>query len=67
VNIIDTGDAVARHLQRLLEQAHLYHPSAPKQAPLTAFTTGSHSSLGSAFKVLLGLSPEVREVSVAPT
>jgi len=67
VSIIDTGAAVARHLQRLLEQSHLYHPSANKQAPLTAFTTGSHSSLRSAFKVLLGLAPEVSEVSVAPT
>jgi glutamate racemase len=67
VSIIDTGAAVARHLQRLLEQSHLYHPLANKQAPLTAFTTGSHSSLRSAFKVLLGLAPEVSEVSVAPT
>lgn len=67
VSIIDTGAAVARHLQRLLEQSHLYHPIATKQAPLTAFTTGSHSSLRSAFKVLLGLAPEVSEVSVAPT
>jgi glutamate racemase len=67
VSIIDTGAAVARHLQRLLEQSHLYHPIATKQAPLTAFTTGSHSSLRSAFKVLLGLTPEVSEVSVAPT
>lgn len=67
VSIIDTGAAVARHLQRLLEQSHLYHPIANKQAPLTAFTTGSHSSLRSAFKVLLGLAPEVSEVSVAPT
>jgi glutamate racemase len=67
VSIIDTGAAVARHLQRLLEQSHLYHPLTSKQAPLTAFTTGSHSSLRSAFKVLLGLAPEVSEVSVAPT
>ena len=67
VSIIDTGAAVARHLQRLLEQSHLYHPLTTKQAPLTAFTTGSHSSLRSAFKVLLGLAPEVSEVSVAPT
>ena len=67
VSIIDTGAAVARHLQRLLEQSHLYHPLTSKQAPLTAFTTGSHSSLRSAFKVLLGLTPEVSEVSVAPT
>jgi glutamate racemase len=67
VSIIDTGAAVARHLQRLLEQSHLYHPLTTKQAPLTAFTTGSHSSLRSAFKVLLGLTPEVSEVSVAPT
>ncbi len=65
VNIIDTGDAVARHLQRLLEQSHLHHTTATELAPLTAFTTGSHSSLRSAFKVLLDLSPEVREVSVA--
>ena len=67
VSIIDTGAAVARHLQRLLEQSHLYRPIANKQAPLTALTTGSHSSLRSAFKVLLGLAPEVSEVSVAPT
>lgn len=65
VSIIDTGAAVARHLQRLLEQAHLHQSTATELAPLTAFTTGSHSSLRSAFKGLLGLSPEVHEVSVA--
>jgi len=42
VSIIDTGAAVARHLQRLLEQSHLYHPIATKQAPLTTPRSDLH-------------------------
>lgn len=75
VNIIDTGTAVARHLQRLLEHSHLHQPTATELTALTAlssltaltaYTTGSHTSLRSAFKALLGLTPEVHEVSVTP-
>jgi glutamate racemase len=66
VSIIDTGAAVARHLQRLLEQSHLVQATTHDIKPLIAFTTGSHSSLSSACKVLLGLTPEVHEVSLAP-
>ena len=66
VSIIDTGAAVARHLQRLLEQSHLVQATTDDIKPLIAFTTGSHSSLSSACKVLLGLTPEVHEVSLAP-
>lgn len=67
VHIIDTGDAVARHLQRLLAQSHLLNAPSEKAQTLSAYTSGSHSSLKSAFKVLLGLAPEVMEVSVAAT
>ena len=66
VSIIDTGAAVARHLQRLLEQSHLVQATTDDIKPLIAFTTGSHSSLSSACKVLLDLTPEVHEVSLAP-
>ena len=66
VSIIDTGAAVARHLQRLLEQSHLVQATTHDIKPLIAFTTGSHSSLSSACKVLLDLTPEVHEVSLAP-
>jgi glutamate racemase len=65
VSIIDTGTAVARHLQRLLEQSHLDQATTNDIKPLIAFTTGSHSSLRSAYKALLGLTPEVHAVSLA--
>ena len=69
VTLVDTGEAVARQLVRLLEGANLL-PSAPADgsaaaaaAPVLGYTTGSVAALESAFASLLGLHPEVRAVA----
>lgn len=64
VTLVDTGEPVAQQLQRLLSQHGLLRSSAgPGQ--LSAYTTGSHSSLSLAFRMLLGLTVSTEEVSVA--
>jgi glutamate racemase len=61
VQLIDTGDAVARHLSNLLEAKQLRrHGQAT--ARLHGFTTGSASALEVAFVSLLRLSVAVTEV-----
>lgn len=55
--IIDTGDAVTRQLQRLLQQDGLLCQAA--QGSLAGFTTGSQATLAHAFSSLLRLRPEV--------
>ena len=61
VQLIDTGDAVARHLGNLLEAKNLRrHGHA--NARLHGFTTGSASALEVAFVSLLRLSVAVTEV-----
>lgn len=65
VELIDTGAAVARQLQRLLHQERLLRPSTPNALPLSAYTTGSRTALSAAFKTLLGMQASVEEVSVA--
>ncbi len=64
VVLIDTGDAVARQLQRLLSQQASLQPDTGKSAMLAAFTTGSSSALAQAFQLLLGLKPAITEVSM---
>ncbi len=64
VTLVDTGEPVARQLQRLLsQQGLLYSGTAPGH--LSAYTTGSHTALSSAFRRLLGL--EVSAEKVAST
>lgn len=63
VKLIDTGAAVARQLQRLLEKL-AHQPIVPATATLSAFTTGSRTALLGAFRLLLNLQPEVRQVTV---
>lgn len=60
VTLIDTGAAVARQLQRLVEQ----HQIAPATGParLTGFTSGQKAALQQAFTTLLQLAPTVFEV-----
>jgi len=58
VDLIDTGDAVARQLCRLLERDGIAS-DATAPGTLRAWTTGSISTLDTAFRRLLGLSPEV--------
>lgn len=59
VQLIDTGVAVARQLQRLLEQAALLAPllaAAPK--PLIVWSSGDTGSLEHALQQMLNLSPD---------
>jgi len=62
VSIVDTGEPVARQLQRLLEQRDLLR-QVPAVDKLLAYTTGSSSTLSLAFSKLLRLDALVRVVS----
>ena len=62
VNIVDTGEPVARQLQRLLEQRNLLR-QVPAADKLLAYTTGSSSTLSLAFSKLLRLDASVQVVS----
>lgn len=62
ITIVDTGQAVARQLQRLLEQHGLQAPGNTS-GTLRAFTTGSPGALASAFATLLQLHPEVTAIA----
>ncbi|MRX09489.1 glutamate racemase [Pseudoduganella sp. FT25W] len=64
VTLIDTGDAVARQLGRLLEAAGLLHAGDDSQAILRGYTTGDAVALAQAFADLLGLKPDVEKVDV---
>ncbi|MRW85658.1 glutamate racemase [Pseudoduganella sp. FT26W] len=64
VTLIDTGDAVARQLGRLLEAAGLLHAGADGKAILRGYTTGDAAALAQAFADLLGLKPDVEKVDV---
>jgi glutamate racemase len=61
VNIVDTGDAVARQLKRKLSQ-HGLSRQAAVNGTLICFTTGSRTSLASALSNLLKLQPEVMRI-----
>ena len=61
--MVDTGEPVARQLERLLAQHGLLRPDAPLQAALHAYTTGSRTALSTAFRALLDLNPPVDEVA----
>jgi glutamate racemase len=58
VMIVDTGDAVARQLVRLIEQRELQR-KVQGDGSLAAFTTGSETALSAAFANLLKLRPPV--------
>jgi glutamate racemase len=62
VSIVDTGEPVARQLQRLLEQRDLLR-QVPAADKLLAYTTGSSSTLSLAFSKLLRLEALVQVVS----
>ncbi len=67
VTLIDTGDAVARQLVRLLDAAGLLRPArtaAEAPAALRGYTTAAVSALAPAFANLLGLYPPVEKVDV---
>lgn len=62
--LVDTGDAVARQLVRLLAAAGRQRAASAEHARLEAFTTGNADVLRAGFAKLLGLSPAVSEVRV---
>jgi glutamate racemase len=62
VTIIDTGDAVARQLVRLLDERGLQR-ATEDEGSLAAFTTGSETALTGAFGNLLKLHPPVIVIS----
>ena len=61
LTIIDTGEAVSRQLERLLQQRGLQR-CENMPGSLAAFTTGSQCSLENAFANLLNLHPTVTTV-----
>lgn len=66
VIIVDTGDAIARQLARLLPQHASTQPVSPAQpGMLRAYTTGSETSLATAFSRLLHLSPPILQIAAA--
>lgn len=67
ITLIDTGEAVARQLARLLAAAGLLRPAGSDPAKLTGFTSASGAALGAAFASLLGQKPPVHELALAPT
>ncbi|RFP23903.1 glutamate racemase [Duganella sp. BJB476] len=67
VTLIDTGDAVARQLVRLLGAAGLLRPAhgeGDAPASLRGYTTADVGALAPAFANLLGLYPPVEKVDV---
>lgn len=60
--IVDTGEAVARQLLRLLTQQGLLR-TPPGAGSLKAFTTGSETALAVAFSNLLQLRPAVQRLA----
>lgn len=61
VTIIDTGEAVSRQLERLLQQ-HGLQRFETSPGSLEAFTSGSRAALVNAFAQLLNLHPPVTEI-----
>ncbi|WP_322403883.1 glutamate racemase [Massilia luteola] len=64
IALIDTGEAVARQLVRLLDAGLLLRP-AQSDAParLDAYTSASATALSAAFNGLIGIDPPVREAT----
>jgi glutamate racemase len=64
VTLVDTGEAVARQLVRLLQAGGLQRvPDPAVPAQLEAYTSASATALAAAFDVLLGIDPPVHEAS----
>jgi glutamate racemase len=64
IALIDTGEAIARQLTRMLQQQGIARDAA-SQGSLAAFTTGSRTALESAFSKLLKLHPPIAQISTA--
>ena len=67
VALVDTGDAVARQLTRLLVAGGLARAVGTEglSAGLTGYTTASAAALTAAFRSLLGIDPPVYAVDIA--
>ena len=67
VALVDTGDAVARQLARLLAGGGLMRlmDAGSIPATLTGYTTASATALSAAFRSLLGIDPPVHAVNIA--
>jgi glutamate racemase len=66
VTLIDTGEAVARQLARLLQAAGCARADTPgAPARLDGYTTASAAALSAAFTGLLGINPPVHEVALS--
>ena len=65
VALVDTGDAVARQLARLLAAAGLLRTPGTMPASLTGYTSASATALTAAFRSLLGIDPPVHEAQIA--
>jgi glutamate racemase len=64
VTLVDTGDAVARQLARLLDAAGLLRaPHADAPARVEGWTSASATALASAFNSLIGIDPPVFETA----
>ncbi|MFL9880555.1 glutamate racemase [Herbaspirillum rhizosphaerae] len=61
--IIDTGEAVTRHLQRLLEERSLLCNTALAQGEMTAYTTASAATLENVFSKLLKMRPDIIQIA----
>jgi glutamate racemase len=62
IALVDTGEAVARQLVRLLDAGGLLR-AADTPPRLTAYTSASASALSAAFNSLVGIDPPVHEVA----
>lgn len=63
VALVDTGDAVARQLARLLQAGGILRTSA-SPATLDGYTTASATALATAFDTLVGIAAPVHEVTL---
>jgi glutamate racemase len=66
IALVDTGEAVARQLGRLLEAGELLRPAdASSPARLEGYTSASAAALSAAFNSLVGIDPKVAETDFA--
>jgi glutamate racemase len=64
IALVDTGEAVARQLVRLLDAGGLLRAADAAVPPrLTAYTSASATALSAAFNSLVGIDPPVHETS----
>lgn len=62
VTLIDTGEAVARQLARLLAAGGIARTASDVPARLDGYTSASSTALAAAFSSLLGIDPPTHEV-----